>query len=485
MKKKILIEVLLLTIGLMLKSLSFAQTNYFKHDLTNMYSYITDVVEYNGYYYFVGNVSNNVAIAENRYYSPIIYKMDYSGNILNTMINNTDSSNYCFPKVYFNGDTILMFNGYYDEQIQKSYIDFYMYDLNFSFIQKKSYQFNDPYRYTIIKVIKDKYNDILVSGAKSSVTGWLTGSFLVKFTLQGDTIKTNMNFNSDIPYVIDIPSIDKYYCCVVNNYLDVINRDLIKENQISVMDTFFSFYYSGQLIGYDSLFIMGFRIMTQLEPDFDNRRNIIFKTIDFQGTTQNFYEINTPDTISYPALEGVSYNGQDVFCSWIYNEEYINKPSKIGVGKFNKSLQPQWIKHYGKANTKYDAVKTLSTSDGGCLIVGGYRKTSFVNDDWRYFILKVNSAGLATFMKHTDIKVQNTINIYPNPAVDEVAITLINQMQSIKEIAVFDIQGKEVLNKQSNSAEIKLDVSSLSSGVYLIKGKTNTGLSFGRKFVKE
>ena len=54
MKKKILIEVLLLTIGLMLKTLSFAQTNYFKHDLTNMYSNISDVEEYNGNYYFVG-----------------------------------------------------------------------------------------------------------------------------------------------------------------------------------------------------------------------------------------------------------------------------------------------------------------------------------------------------------------------------------------------------------------------------------------------
>ncbi len=485
MKTKILIEILLLTLGLMLRFMAFAQTNYFKHDLANMYSDINDVEEYNGNYYFVGYVSNNVAIAENRQYNFILYKMDDSGNIVNTMINNTDSSNYCYPRFYFNGDTILLINGYYNEQNQISFIDFYKYDLNFNFIQKKSYQFVDSNRYRISKVIKDEFNNIIVSGVKSSVTGWFMGSFLVKFTLQGDTIKTNMNYNNDIPYIFDVPSVDKYYCCAVNNYLNVINRDLIKVNQISVMDTFFSFYSSAEIIGADSIFMIGYRIMTWGQPGYDNRRNIIFKTIDYQGNTLNFYEINTPDTISYPAFEGVSYNGHDVFCSWEYNYHYINSPSKIGVGKFNKSLQPEWIKHFGKLNAQYVVSKVTTTSDGGCLVVGSYRKTSFVNDDWRYFILKVNSEGLATFIKHTDIKVQVGISIYPNPVIDEVTITLINPMQSIKDIAIFDIQGKEVISKRINSSQLKLDISDISSGVYLIKGQTNTGLSFSRKFVKE
>jgi hypothetical protein len=474
----------ILSIITVYSSNTYAQSTFFKNDDNNFYSSIRDIKEKNGFYFFSGYMSNNITTAENRYYKMTLYKMDMSGGIVNTTIDYTDSSKFCYPSFLFNGDTILIINGDYYEQGHNSSINFYKYDLNFNLIAKKKYQFLDSLNYGVIKISKDEFNDVIVSGTKTK-NGWLAGNFILKFSMNGDTIKKNMNYSNSFPYIFDVPDINKYYCCVDNNYLHVINRDLIKTSQISVMDTFFSNYSSAELIGTDSIFMIGNRIMTWGQPGYDNRKNIIFKTIDYQGNTLNYYEINTPDTVSYPAMEGVSYNGQDIFCSWEYNHQYTISPSKIGVAKFNKSLQPQWIKYFGKINTQYMPYKIKSTSDGGCLIVGEYRKTSFANDDWRYFILKVNSQGLATFMKHTDIKIITDVNIYPNPATDNITIQLINPKQSIKSISIFDLQGKEVINKQLNSKQLQLDVSSLSSGVYLIRGETNTGLSFSRKFVKE
>ena len=459
-----------------------AQTTFFKHDSNNMYSTAFDVKEYNGYFYITGAVSNNEAPIETRQFKPFLYKINSFGDIIQSYVNTTDTSRYCFPKLLIEADTLMMFYGFYNHQTHLSSIKVDKFDLNFDTISKKSYELNDSLIYTICSINKDESNNLLVSMGKS-LNRWLMGSFMAKFSPDGDTLVTKASGNH-IPYLLDIPDIDKYYCFRENNYLDIYNRSLIKTGQINLMDTFFSYYYSGVIVGEDSILMIGDRILTWGQPGYDNRSNIIFKSIDYQGNILSFYEINTPDTISHPLYDAVTFNGTNVYFAWNKGLNSYTQ-SKIGVGKFNKSLQPEWIKYFGKSNTQYYAHKVTSTADGGCLVVGEYRKMSFVNDDWRYFILKVNSAGLATFMKHTDIKVQNTVNIYPNPAVDEVTITLINQMQSIKEIAVFDIQGKEVLNKQSNSAEIKLDVSGLSSGVYLIKGKTNTGLSFGRKFVKE
>jgi hypothetical protein len=357
------------------------------------------------------------------------------------------------------------------------------FDNQLNLINSKSYFFNDSNYYYTFSLIKDDENNFLLLADRQGIYAGNYG-FFMKFDKFCDTINSNFNVSFTLRPIC-IEQVDKYLCTKNNNYLLYYDKNLIQVGSISVMDTFFSSYTSVEILGEDSLVMSGYKM--EVTPS-DNKRNAIFKTIDFLGNTIDFYQINTPDTVNNPAYnKAVAVQGNNLYFAW-YKQEQIHQgtgPSKIGVGKFNKSLQPQWIKYFGKFNTLYVVNKVIASSDGGCLIVGIYKKTSYPNDDWRYFILKVNSQGLATFMKHTDIKIITDVNIYPNPATDNITIQLINPKQSIKSISIFDIRGKEVINKQLNSNQLQLDVSSLSSGVYLIKGQTNSGLSFSRKFVKE
>lgn len=79
--------------------------------------------------------------------------------------------------------------------------------------------------------------------------------------------------------------------------------------------------------------------------------------------------------------------------------------------------------------------------------------------------------------------VSSKFNVFPNPANDVVTITN-NENIGIEEILVYDINGKTVKGQKSKRAkEIQLNVSSLSSGTYLLHIKTKEGVAI-KKLVK-
>ncbi len=73
---------------------------------------------------------------------------------------------------------------------------------------------------------------------------------------------------------------------------------------------------------------------------------------------------------------------------------------------------------------------------------------------------------------------KETINIYPNPTNN---IIHVESFDNIETISVYDINSKKIL---SNIISNTIDVSSLHSGLYLIKIKTDQG-EFTQKFIKE
>lgn len=75
-----------------------------------------------------------------------------------------------------------------------------------------------------------------------------------------------------------------------------------------------------------------------------------------------------------------------------------------------------------------------------------------------------------------------SFNIVPNPASDDISITL--NREEIQQITIFDIQGREVYNvNQIDSKTNNIAVSSWKSGVYLVKVKTTSGLSTIKKLI--
>lgn len=69
----------------------------------------------------------------------------------------------------------------------------------------------------------------------------------------------------------------------------------------------------------------------------------------------------------------------------------------------------------------------------------------------------------------------NQIELWPNPAQEELMVQLTNYSNGIQEIQVFDLLGKEqtILLERISSSQMRLNTRNLKRGVYLIKVKTN------------
>ena len=76
--------------------------------------------------------------------------------------------------------------------------------------------------------------------------------------------------------------------------------------------------------------------------------------------------------------------------------------------------------------------------------------------------------------------VKNNITIYPNPAKN--LITIKGDFNGLENITILNLLGQKVMEKTLISNEEKIDVSSLSNGVYTIYFNN---IKAGRKFIKE
>lgn len=75
---------------------------------------------------------------------------------------------------------------------------------------------------------------------------------------------------------------------------------------------------------------------------------------------------------------------------------------------------------------------------------------------------------------------KNSVSVYPNPARDIVSVKSAN---TIKNIIIYDVQGKLILNKNASEKDLSIDVSKYLPGVYYLRIKTNMSDDI-RKIIK-
>ena len=69
----------------------------------------------------------------------------------------------------------------------------------------------------------------------------------------------------------------------------------------------------------------------------------------------------------------------------------------------------------------------------------------------------------------TDLNLDSTLSVYPNPATDTVHITA---KVALSSLSLYDVYGKLILKKENDTKN--LDVSRLDSGVYFLEIFSNT-----------
>ncbi|MFC2129882.1 T9SS type A sorting domain-containing protein [Bacteroidota bacterium] len=92
--------------------------------------------------------------------------------------------------------------------------------------------------------------------------------------------------------------------------------------------------------------------------------------------------------------------------------------------------------------------------------------------------------GFGTTDIEKESKEDAEINIYPNPAADRIYIN--TEFNGRAEVEIFDMLGALKLNKNLTSGELcnGIEISSLTTGVYVLRIK-NFGITKAFRFVKE
>ena len=100
------------------------------------------------------------------------------------------------------------------------------------------------------------------------------------------------------------------------------------------------------------------------------------------------------------------------------------------------------------------------------------------------FILLLFTVGLQAQIKNVGIGAENkeleSIKLYPNPTSDFVIFHL-PERQSLKEVAIYNITGKQVSRQNTN----KVDLRSFPAGTYILKVSLVDGESVMRKVIKK
>ena len=95
----------------------------------------------------------------------------------------------------------------------------------------------------------------------------------------------------------------------------------------------------------------------------------------------------------------------------------------------------------------------------------------------------VPNLELARSLSVSELELNETISIYPNPTTDNIKVNLPNSMDKAT-VTVFNVLGKKVITQEMSATNNKIKISHLNSGIYLLKF-TNRNVSQTLKLVKE
>ena len=119
----------------------------------------------------------------------------------------------------------------------------------------------------------------------------------------------------------------------------------------------------------------------------------------------------------------------------------------------------------------------MTTSDGGCLIVGGALNVENWHYDW--FALKVNPEGL---VESEEINVVSHIIPYPNPVTGELQLSCSPDLKPTR-AELYDLEGRLILTQQTDLERISMK--NLAPGLYTLRVTMDDGSVYTDKIIKQ
>jgi len=179
-------------------------------------------------------------------------------------------------------------------------------------------------------------------------------------------------------------------------------------------------------------------------------------TFDATSATNNNVRINVMNRLPYTTGEGAALYGYD---------QFQRRKATGWSGNGNNAL---FAKPPGQGNLRYNVAPTAA----GDQVL--FNNSGAIGDIRFIFVEALSSEKFDT----SSVFISNPVN-------DELTIKGLNQ--SIKQISVYDLLGKQVIssNLSDDTISTKLDVSKLTNGLYIVKLQGENGASFTKKIVKE
>ena len=254
-------------------------------------------------------------------------------------------------------------------------------------------------------------------------------------------------------------------------------------------DAFGNIYMAGYF--YSSLGF-GSTILTNVDNTY-NATDLFIAKFDANGNSQwaksaggmnNDYASSiSVDALGNTYVAGCFYSDTIIFSPiTLTNEGYQN----IFISKYEANGNVLWAISAG--GKKCDEANSIAVDASGNIYALGIFSSPTINFD-STILTNVDSTGyypdiflakLCSSTGITEINSENTINIFPNPAIDNLTI----ETPQKSEIEILNIEGQIIKSISVNNNHTSIDISSFARGMYFVKVKTENGVEV-KKFVKE
>ncbi len=204
-------------------------------------------------------------------------------------------------------------------------------------------------------------------------------------------------------------------------------------------------------------------------------------------------DMNVIDMLSFERLDTTCYVSQfrsmayvDSNTIYVSTFEYIDvtkvgKSNKATVFVINEDLELLGIKDF-EMRHYFNILHIQPTFDKGCIVQGyiddGKRKQSI--------ICKLARSDFENPLNLMEKDIPN-VNVYPNPVSSSMNIGIDNVEEKCVNVRISDILGRRYLDEEVElkTGVVKIDVSSLTKGLYLCYIEYDKGRCIKRVFIKE
>jgi len=186
-----------------------------------------------------------------------------------------------------------------------------------------------------------------------------------------------------------------------------------------------------------------------------NHANLTWTEINRGGGYYSYQKLNTNYCIDGG---GNGSNGQNVKL-WSCDEMNYNQQwKKVNVGSGFYLLE--------KRNASNYALDGSNGGTNGQNVKLWSKSTTQWNQHWKFNASSNSNAKSAAVEKESESI--NGFNVYPNPVNNELTLSL-SEYDDETTIKLFSVNGKKVIDTKPNNEVTKLDLSTLESGVYILK----------------